>query len=343
LRDDSGHRAPIRQNALLAAADTLHYLPRPEGGCVHIGLVTDSLAGLALDTLIDTAGVLGIAALEFGCGNWSTAPHLNLETLLQDGDRRRTLLARLADRGLTISALNCSGNPLHPGALGEQHRQVTSMTIRLAALLGVDRVVMMSGCPGGPGDANANWVTTSWPPEASRVLAWQWEEVVIPYWSGLVAEASDAGVTRLCLELHGQQNVYNVSSFHRLRDAVGPVVGVNFDPSHLFWMGADPIAAIEQLGAAIYHVHAKDTRINPQTTARNGLIDVTPNDDVANRSWSYVTLGQGHDLAWWRGFCMALRRAGYDDVLSIEHEDLMLSPEEGVQRSVDLLHAVLAG
>ena len=262
---------------------------------MHLGLVTDSLSELPLEALLETAGALGIKALEFGCGKWSSAPHLRLDDLLDDAAARRSLLARMAERGLGISALNCSGNPLHPGALGEQHRAVTSKTIRLAGLLGVERVVMMSGCPGGPGDANANWVTTSWPPEASRVLAWQWDEVVIPYWSALIEEATRAGVPRLCLELHGQQNVYNVASFQRLREAMGAVVGVNFDPSHLFWMGADPLAPIRALGPAIYHVHAKDTRIDREVGARNGLIDVTPNEALARRAWSYVTLGYGHD------------------------------------------------
>ena len=308
---------------------------------MHIGLVTDSLAGLPLDTLLDTAAGLGLGALEFGCGNWSSAPHLDLDALLQDEGQRRGLLDRLRQRGLSISALNCSGNPLHPGALGERHRDVTSRTIRLAGLMGVDRVVMMSGCPGGPGDANANWVTTAWPPEAARVLAWQWDEVVIPYWSALVQEAQQAGLSRLCVELHGQQNVYNVASFRRLRDAVGTVVGVNFDPSHLFWMGADPLAAIRALGPAIYHVHAKDTRVDPGVVSRNGLIDVTASEELASRAWSYVTLGYGHDALWWNQFCTALRLAGYDGVLSIEHEDLLLSPLEGVRRSVDLLRAAI--
>jgi sugar phosphate isomerase/epimerase len=127
----------------------------------------------------------------------------------------------------------------------------------------------------------------------------------------------------------------------RLREAVGPVVGANLDPSHLFWMGADPFAAVRALGDAIYHVHAKDTRINPAVAPVNSLIDVTPNDRIAERAWSYVTLGDGHDIAWWRAFCSALREAGYDDVLSIEHEDLALPPIEGVRRSVGLLRGAI--
>jgi sugar phosphate isomerase/epimerase len=308
---------------------------------MRIGMVTDSLGQLPLDELLRTAAELGLEMLEFPCGNWSGAPHLKLDAILDSAALRDEFMARLRGHGLALSALNCSGNPLHPGELGKKHQAVTSKTIRLAGMLGVERVVMMSGCPGGPGDANANWVTTSWPPEAARVLEWQWDEVLIPYWKGLVAEAKSAGVSRLCLELHGQQNVYNVETLFRLRDAVGPVVGANFDPSHLFWMGADPLAATRVLAPAIYHVHAKDTRIDPGKAAINSLIDTKPNDRLLDRSWSYVTLGYGHDLLWWREFCSLLRLVGYDDVLSIEHEDLTLPPLVGVQRSVELLRAAI--
>ncbi len=310
---------------------------------MRIGLVTDGLAELALPEVLRTAAELGIATLEFGCGNWSPAPHLPLDALLDSGAARGDFLTQLAAHGLSVSALNCSGNPLHPGAPGRAHREVTSKTIRLAGLLGIPRVVLMSGCPGGPGDANANWITTAWPPEAARVLDWQWSEQVIPYWRGLVQEAGAAGVVRLCLELHGQQTVYNVASLFRLREAVGPMVGANLDPSHLFWMAADPLAAVAALGEAIHHVHAKDTRINAPVAAVNGQIDTTPMDRLAARAWSYVTLGEGHDVGWWRRFCTALRAAGYDDVLSIEHEDIALPPLEGVRRSVALLREAMAG
>jgi len=307
---------------------------------MRIGMVTDSLGHLSLEDLLRTAAELGIETLEFPCGNWSRAPHLKLDATLDSGAARAEFLAKLRDHGLALSALNCSGNPLHPGEPGERHRAVTSKTIRLVGLLGVDRVVMMSGCPGGPGDANANWVTTAWPLEAARMLAWQWDAVVIPYWKGLVAEARAAGVGRLCLELHGQQNVYNVATLLRLREAAGPTVGANLDPSHLFWMGADPLAAVSALGEAIHHVHAKDTRINLAVASVNSVIDTTPVDLVAERSWNYVTLGHGHDRSWWLEFCTSLRRVGYDDVLSIEHEDLTLPPLDGVRTSVELLRAV---
>jgi sugar phosphate isomerase/epimerase len=308
---------------------------------MRIGLVTDSLAHLPFDQLLATAAELGIETLEFCCGNWSSAPHLDVGALLEDTAARAAFVDSVRDHGLAISALNCSGNPLHPGENGRRHRAVASQTIHLAGMLGVSRVVLMSGCPGGPGDANANWVTTAWPPEAARVLQWQWDEMVIPYWRGLVAEAQAASVTKLCIELHGQQNVYNVETLMRLREAVGPAVGANFDPSHLFWMGADPLAATRALGDAIYHVHAKDTRIDPVTSGVNSRIDTKPVDRLRERSWSYVTLGYGHDVLWWKEFCALLRLAGYDDVLSIEHEDLLLPPLDGVRKSVALLREAI--
>ena len=309
---------------------------------MKIGMITDSLGDMDVDELVKTAAGLGIERLEFAGGNWSRAPHLDLDRMLESAPARREFLARLKDHGIALSALNCSGNPVHPGEHGRRHREVTEKTVTLASLLGVERVVMMSGCPGGPGDANANWVTTSWPAEMQTILKYQWEEVLIPYWRGLVAYANGLGIRKLCLELHGHQNVYSVETFQRLRDAVGDTVGVNFDPSHLMWMGADPLKAIPALDA-IYHVHAKDTRIDPGIAGLNGRIEFKTNDRASERAWNYVTLGLGHDEAWWRKFCAALRAVGYDDVLSIEHEDVTMTPLEGVRKSVELLKRVIPG
>jgi sugar phosphate isomerase/epimerase len=308
---------------------------------MHIGMITDSVADLDFQAMLDVAARLGMEALEFGCGNWSTAPHLDLDELLQSAAARRNFRAALDDRGIAISALNCSGNPLHPGNEGRRHDEVTRRTIRLARLMNVDRVVMMSGCPGGPGDAHPNWVTTEWPPEVREIVRWQWDEILVPYWRDLVGYARNEGVTRLCLELHGHQNVYSVVTLRRLRDAVGDTVGANLDPSHLMWMGADPLAAARALGDAVYYVHAKDTRIEHRIADVNGVLDTTPGTEHRSRAWNYVTLGHGHDEDWWRGFVNALREVGYDGVLSIEHEDAAQSPVSGVEESVALLRRVL--
>jgi sugar phosphate isomerase/epimerase len=310
---------------------------------MKIGLLTDSLPDLSFEAMLDAAASLEIECLEFGCGNWSTAPHLELDNLVESASARANFLAAIADHGLTIAALNCSGNPLHPGAEGKRQHEVTQKTFRLARLLDVDRIVMMSGLPGGPGDANPNWITTAWPPECHTILDYQWNKEVIPYWRKLVSFAAEEGIRQICLELHGCQSVYNPSTLKRLREVVGPIVGANYDPSHPLWMGADPLAAVRALGSAIYYVHAKDTRIEPIPAGIDGILDTRPANEVAQRSWNYVTLGYGHGEDWWRQFCAALRMVGYDDVLSIEHEDSLLPPYEGVQKAVHLLLNVAFG
>ena len=308
---------------------------------MKIGMITDSLPDTDFDTLLATSARLGLDMLEFGCGNWSAAPHLKLDRMLESESERRNFRSRLAAHGIGISALNCSGNPLHPGEHGRRHDEVTRKTIKLASLMGVERVVMMSGCPGAKGDASANWITTEWPPEVREILRWQWDEVLIPYWRDLVAYANALGVRKLCLELHGHQNVYNVRTLLKLREAVGETVGANFDPSHLMWMGADPLAAVRALGDAIYHFHAKDTRIDPVIAGVNGVIETTPGDRFQSRAWNYITLGYGHGELWWRELIAVLAAVGYDDVFSIEHEDPMLPALEGVEKSVEFLRNVL--
>jgi sugar phosphate isomerase/epimerase len=308
---------------------------------MKLGLNTDSLGALSLSALLGHAADLKLDAVELPTGAWSPAPHVDRQRLLESEPARRALLAQVRDHGLEISALTCNGNQLDPVS-GPDHDAVVRETIALASLLGVQRVILMSGCPGGPGDRWANWITVAWPPETAEVLRWQWEQVVIPYWRDLVAHADAHGVQRLCVEMHGQQAVYNVPTLLRLRDAVGPVVGANYDPSHLMWMGADPIAAIAALGEAIYHVHAKDTRIEPSVAVRSRLETLSPTY-AGERAWNYVTLGHGHHAEFWREFCAALAQAGYDDVLSIEHEDQTMDPVEAVTESVELLRRVTAG
>ncbi|WFP63472.1 sugar phosphate isomerase/epimerase [Mesorhizobium sp. WSM4904] len=307
---------------------------------MKIGMITDSLGNLSFDEMLNASAELGLETLEFACGNWSSAPHIDLAAMLDSALTRAEFVAKVRDHGLTIAALNCSGNPLHPGPQGKKHRQMTEDTIRLASLMGIDRVVMMSGLPGGPGDANPNWIITDWPPECAEIQRYQWDECIIPYWRDLVSFANNLGIGKLCLELHGHQAVYNVQTLFRLRDAVGETVGANYDPSHPLWMGADPIAAVRKLGSAIYYVHAKDTRIEPIPAAVDGVLDARPPNHYADRAWNYITLGYGPGETWWRQFCVALKQVGYDDVLSIEHEDMMLSPMEGMRKSVALLRNV---
>ena len=316
---------------------------------MKIGLYTDTLPDLPFDDLLPAAAEMGIQCLEFGTGNWSRVPHLKLDALLDSERERREFQARIEDHGLTIAALNCSGNQLLPGSAGEQQRETVRRTLRLARLMDVERIVMMSGLPPAPGDSHPNWITTAFEPGQHEILAHQWEEVAIPYWRELVEQAGNEGVSRICLELHGVQLVYNPSTLLRLREAVGETVGANLDPSHLMWMGADPVRAASALEDAIYYVHAKDTRVDPEIAGINSPLESRWGIKLSERAWNYVTIGYEHGEAWWREFVAALQGVGYDDVMSIEHEGYVMSEyqgfatpnQEAIRQSAELLRRAI--
>ncbi|MXN48413.1 TIM barrel protein [Shinella kummerowiae] len=307
---------------------------------MKLGFVSDSLGSLSFDTLLDSAARLGVSGVEVNTGGWSTAPHFDLQAMKRSADARRNFTRAFEDRGLEIIALNANGNPLHPTQ--PEQGECLRDTIRLAGDLGIKTVCTMSGLPAGRADdLMPNWVVSSWPPETQEILRYQWEEKLLPFWTEIAALAKECGVERIALELHGNQCVYNVPSLLKLRSAVGPVIGANLDPSHLFWMGADPLVAAEALGDAIFHVHAKDTMLNAPVQATTSLLENGSLMNIPARSWSYVTLGFGHGETWWRQFCYRLRMAGYDSWLSIEHEDVLLNSLEGLEKSVTLLKTVM--
>jgi sugar phosphate isomerase/epimerase len=307
---------------------------------MKIGLVTDSLADLPFDDMLDTAAKLGIGGIELNTCNWSSAPHVDMAQLLGSPQKRAALLKAIHSRGLELFALNANGNQLHP-IDGERQSKNLFDTVTLAADLGVPTVVCMSGLPGGaPGDTTPNWITSSWPSETQDILRWQWDKRLLPHWNELTRHAEQVGLGRLAVELHGNQLVSNPPTLLRLREEVGPIVGANFDPSHMMWMGGDPITSVDVLGDAIHHVHAKDTYLNHAKMASTTRLENGPLDTLADRSWWHITLGYGHPESWWREFCYRLRLNGYDGWLSIEHEDIMIGRLEGVERSVELLRAV---
>ena len=318
---------------------------------MKLGLVTDSLAAYSLPEAAAICRRLGLEQVELGCGNWSPAPHgcgnwspaphADLKTLTADESARRRLLDTLGENGLTISALNCSGNPLFPGEKGARDREVAADTFRLAGQLGVDTVVMMSGLPGGcPEDRSPTWIVTSWPPETEEILRYQWEAAV-PVWRELTGLAADRGVKHIALEFHGWQLVYSAETFRRLQDAVGSeLLGVNLDPSHLFWMGADPVEMARALADRIFHVHIKDVRLE-KAAARNTLLDTKGVLEYGTRSWNFVTPGSGHGADWWRTFLSVLREGGYDGAVSIEQEDYTVPLETALEQAVSVIRQAM--
>lgn len=309
---------------------------------MKLGVLTVLYQDRPLEAVLDHVAEMGLQAVELGTGAWPGNAHCDPVALLQDPAAARALRTAVESRGLIISGLSCHGNPLHPNReIAAGYDKVYRDTVRLASLLEVPVVNLFSGCPGDSDHAAyPNWVTCSWPPDFLEVLKWQWEEKVIPYWQEAGGFAVEHGV-KLAFEMHPGFVVYNPSTLLRLRGAVGPVIGANYDPSHLYWQGIDPVASIRALGKAIHHVHAKDTYLDQANIAVNGVLDTGSYADLANRSWTFRTVGFGHDQLSWRSLVSALRLVGYDYVLSIEHEDPLASVEEGFTKAVSFLKDVI--
>jgi sugar phosphate isomerase/epimerase len=307
---------------------------------LKLGVLTVLYQQLARADALDKIAGLGLEAVEFGTGNYPGSHHCDPEVLLGDSAALSQLRRDVETRSLTISALSCHGNPLHPdAATASAAHETWRITARLAGELGVPVVNLFSGCPGDSSEArHPNWVTCAWPGDYSEVLEWQWNEKIIPYWQREAEFARGLGV-RIAFEMHPGFVVYNPESLLRLRQAVGEVVGANFDPSHLYWQGIDPVEAIKSLGrrGAIFHVHAKDTYIDPANVTANGVLDTKPYDRVLERAWVFRTVGYGHGEESWKAQISALRSVGYDYVMSIEHEDALMSVDEGLAKAVGFL------
>jgi sugar phosphate isomerase/epimerase len=308
---------------------------------MELGLYTDSVDKLSVTEAFDLAARIGATGIEIAMGGQSSAPHADINALVTDPEARKRLQGQLEERGLHIAALNCSAWPMHP-VVGEAHVELIKNTMRLAEMLGVDKIVTMSGCPGdGPGSTTINWLWYPWPKDAVDLLERQWDQA-IPLWQELSAFAGDHGVTRVALELHPLHLAYNVPTLLRLREATSPVIGANVDPSHMFWQQMDPLRVVRALGPAVHHVHLKDTELADEEVALAGVLDQRPFDASGHRAWRFRTIGKAHPPAFWADLVGALREVGYTDVLSIENEDWMQDKIEGVTEAAALMTKILA-
>ena len=309
---------------------------------MKLGCLTAMFSAKSLKETLDILRPFGLQAVELGAGNYPGSAHLNVPELMGSTAKCNELKTMLKGEGLEISALSCHGNCLHPDkGFAEKNVAVQTEAIKLAEKLGIKVVIDFSGCPGSDeASTKPNWVTCPWPPDYLEILEWQWAKKVIPFWTKQAKFAKDHGVN-VAFEMHPGFVVYNTETLLKIRKECGSNLGANFDPSHLFWQGMDPIACVRKLGKAIFHVHAKDSKVDPFNTAVNGVLDTKHYGDEINRSWVFRTCGYGHTMGWWKDFVSTLRMAGYDGVVSIEHEDSLMSASEGLSKAVAFFKEVL--
>lgn len=305
---------------------------------MKLGVMTVCLGSISLEESCKYLKSLGVQQLEIGCGGSPGTAHCDARKMIADPAAADAMLETVKSHGLEIAAFAVHGNPVHPNKeIAENAHAEFEAAVLLAERLGVKTVITFSGCPGDCDTAKyPNWAVATWPDDYEEVRKWQWEEKLIPYWKKAGAFAKEHHV-RVALEIHPGFCVYNVPTMLRLREAVGDSIGANLDPSHLFWQGVDPAEAARALAGCIYHFHAKDTYVDPYRTAVNGVLHTVSFADTAMRPWQFRTVGYGHGEEVWRNIFSALQQAGYDGVISIEHEDALMSQKEGLEKAVEVL------
>ena len=306
---------------------------------MQLSVMSPVLSQMSLDEALGYLHSLGVDSLELGAGGYPGKAHMDAEDYLAHPEKIEQLKNLLAKHQMKLSAIACHGNPVHPNKeiAAKFHREFVA-AMKVAVQLGVDTIIGFSGCPGDcENSENPNWVTCAWPPEYLDILDYQWNKVLIPYWKETVALAKQIGIKKIAFEMHPGFCVYNPATLLKLREAVGDIIGANVDPSHLFWQGMDPCEAIKTLKGAIYHFHAKDTKIDDANTAKNGVLDTGSYGDVLGRCWIFRTVGYGHGKEVWNNIISTLKAVGYDGAISIEHEDALMSPKEGLEKAISLL------
>ena len=329
---------------------------------MKLGVYNAILHDRSLEDAIKVIADLGLNGIEINSGGFLPPVHIpEIDEIIADPAAAKAYLARFDGTGVEIAGLNCNGNPLHPNPIiGDKHAEDVRRSIRAAAALGQNRVVTMSGLPGGePGALHPNWIVNAWNSAALDVLDHQWE-IAARFWSEIDQLAKDHGV-KVALELHPQNLVFNARDIRKLVELTGATnIGVEMDASHLFWQQADPVAVVRELGPLIFHAAAKDVRINVENARLNGVLDhgfrrLSPDeprvnlggDEWANEwpkdsSWDFVALGKGHDVAYWTEFIRVLHDVDPDMCLNIEHEDTELGRIEGLQVAADVLKSAWA-
>ena len=310
---------------------------------MKLGLCAGVYLNRSLEEVFEICGQIGVECLEIYCGDPKPTKHIDIQAILSSDKAMQDYLDRFKRRGIHINAFSFGNNLVHPDPdVARGSWEIFKNAVLLCEKTGVEVLGVFSGTPGGcPNDRTPNWITCPWPDEYLAMSRYQWEDVLIPFWNKAAAFAQEHGLKKIGLEMHPGFTVYNPETLLRLRGHVGSIIGSYFDPSHLMWQGMDPALAILELEGTIFGAHAKDVYVNRDYIRRNGVNDAKHYGNVLKRSWTFRTVGYGHGEDTWRGVISALRCVGYDGAVNIEHEDILMSRDEGVKKAADFLRDIL--
>jgi sugar phosphate isomerase/epimerase len=311
---------------------------------MKLGIFTVLFGDQPLEKVASYVASLGYQAVELPAGPLST--HLDLHDILNGGARR--LLKLISDSGLVISALSngiagqLSMGPLDsstdawaPGMSPEQKVafavQNLKDTARAASELEVPVITGLIG----------SHVWDKWYifPPANEKLYEEAFQVFADRWNPVLDEFKKCGV-KWALEVHPTGIAYNIETAQMALKALDnrPEFGFNFDPSHLHWQLIDPVIFIKTFGPKIFHCHAKDAELQEDEVRRSGVIP-TGSWRRPDRGFRFRIPGWGQ--VDWRRVITALVSVGYDYVMSFEHEDPVMSPEDGAEKAIEYLRPLM--
>ncbi len=312
---------------------------------MKLGIITSPLYDKSLDEALFYLSSLGVETVELGAGGYPGDTHSHREEVIADKSKLKELKDTFKRHNMSISALSCHGNAIHPNKeIAQRFHHDFERTCILANELEIDTVVTFSGCPGDCENSKyPNWVTCSWPGEFLEILNYQWNDVLIPYWIKAAEYSNRYGVNKIAFEMHPGFCVYNTETLLKIRKAVGNTLGANIDPSHLIWQGMDVVEVIRTLGKerAIYNFHGKDTRLDERNIAVNGVLDTKSYGNEINRSWVFRALGYGNNEKYWKDIVSMLQLVGYDKSITIEHEDSVMTNREGLEKAIKFLKDII--
>jgi Sugar phosphate isomerases/epimerases len=313
---------------------------------MKIGIFTVLYGEKPLEEVASYVSGLGYEAVELNA--WKDSAHFDLDACLKDADYARNLKSMLAGHGLQISALNnalagqlvlSSDDPAtdkwttykDPDERAKFGMEEMKKTAQAAAQLGVPVVTGFVGS-----QVWNSWYI--WPPEHEDFYNRAWQ-VFADRWGTILDTFKQYGV-KFALEVHPREMAYNIETAQKAVEVLGerPEFGFNFDPSHLIWQLIDPVIFIKTFGKRIYHCHAKDGELQEDEVRRSGVIP-TGGWMRPDRGFRFRVPGWG-DVNW-RRVLTALASVGYDYVLSYEHEDPVMSREDGCEKAIEYLRPLV--
>ena len=295
-------------SAVLAAADANAQTSgeRKKVKDIHTGMLTAPLRDLPFESVLDMAKRCQIAALEVV----AEPGHPQIDPTTLSAAQAEVIKQKLAERGLEISALSNYMNTTAPGKASEV-QEILKKTVDAALLLGAPTICTGLGMP-----------------IAGKTKIQAIKEVIPGLFRPVIDHAKEKGI-KVAVENWFETNLQGLDTLECLLQTISDDnFGLNYDPSHLVHQECDYMAPITMFGKRIFHTHAKDTLVNER---RRGYVGV-----LGQGWWRYAIPGFG-DIKWGK-YIGQLREIGYKGVLSIEHEDDTLGPEEGFRHGANYLN-----